>query len=188
MTRRLRTAAVSLALLGALAACGGSSKSSSSPNTTDGKGTTASNLGTNGSTDTSPAASVTVDTNFSGEGSKALCAYAKDLESSNAFGSATSGTDLKASLTKVDAVLNNLKDKAPAEIKADISKMFAGYQKIIELYKKYNYDTTKMVEAASKDPNLAAEFASISSPDLTAATQRVTAYFSQVCGLSSATT
>ena len=191
MPRRLRTAAVSVALIGALAACGGSSSSSSK--TTD-KATAAGNLGTNGatgstdgSTDASSDASITIDTAFTGEGSSAVCNYAKDLEATDFGGDATSGTDLKAEFTKLEDVLNNIKDKAPDEIKADIETMFSGYQKLIELYKKYDYDPEKLAAAAATDPDLAAQFASISSAEITAATARVSAYFSNVCGLTTAT-
>jgi hypothetical protein len=195
MTRRLRTAAVSVALIAALAACSGGSSSSSI--TTDSSGTAAaSNLGTNAdgstndstnaSTESSTDASVTIDTNFSGDGSEALCSYATDLESSDISGDLQSG-DLKSSLTKLDEILNNLKDKAPGEIKADVETMLGGYEKMIDLYKKYDYDTARMLEAAQNDPDLAAQFASISSEEITTATARVSAYFSNVCGTTDGT-
>jgi hypothetical protein len=193
MTRRLRTAAVSVALVAALAACGGGSKASS-PNTTDSSGTAAANLSTdastndstNSSTESSTDASVTIDTNFSGEGSDALCSYATDLESADVSGDLQSG-DLKSSLTKLDEILNNLNDKAPSEIKADVETMLGGYEKMIDLYKKYDYDTAKMLEAAQNDPDLAAQFASISSSEISTATARVSAYFSNVCGTTEGT-
>jgi hypothetical protein len=184
MTRRLRTAAVSVALVGVLAACGASSSSSSSKTTA--KTSTPGNIGTNpapGSTD----ASITIDTTFTGNGSAALCNYAKDLNAAD-FSGTTSGTDLKASFTKIEDVFNNIKDKAPAEIKADINTMFSAYQKLIDLYKKYDYDTAKLTAAAAKDPTIAAQFAGISSADITAASARVSAYFANVCGLTTATT
>jgi hypothetical protein len=187
MTRRLRTAAVFLALIGALAACGGSSSSSSSKTTA--KATTPGNVGTNGSTDnTSSDGSITIDTTFTGAGSAAVCNYAKDLQAADFSGGTTSGTDLKASFTKIEDVFNNIKDKAPDEIKADVNTMFSAYQKLIDLYKKYDYDTAKLTAAAANDPAIAAQFASISSADITAATARVSAYFSNVCGLTTATT
>ena len=188
MPRRLRTAVLSLTLVGALAACGGGSSSSSSKTTA--KATTPGNVGTNGttgSTDAATDASITIDTSFTGKGSEAVCNYAKDLEATDFGGASTSATDLKASFTKIAEVLNNIKDKAPDEIKADVDTMFTGYQKLIDLYKKYDYDTAKMVAAAANDPDLAAQFASISSAEITAATARVSAYFSNVCGLTTAT-
>ncbi|MEP6659987.1 MAG: hypothetical protein ABJD24_08730 [Acidimicrobiales bacterium] len=191
MTRRLRTAAVSVALVGALAACGGGSSSSSSKTTA--KASTPGNVGTNGtdgitgSTDAATDESITIDTSFTGKGSDAVCNYAKDLEATDFGGDSTSATDLKASFTKIEEVLNNIKDKAPDEIKADVDTMFTGYQKLIDLYKKYDYDTAKMVAAAANDPDLAAQFAGISSAEMTAATARVSAYFSNVCGLTTAT-
>ena len=131
--------------------------------------------------------SITIDTTFTGKGSDAVCNYAKDLQATDFGGDSTSATDLKASFTKIEDVLNNIKDKAPDEIKADVETMFTGYQKLIDLYKKYDYDTEKMVAAAANDPDLAAQFASISSPEITAATARVSAYFSNVCGLTETT-
>ena len=189
MPRRLRTAVLSLALIGALAACGGGSSSSSSKTTS--KGTTAGNSGSNGSTgatDASSEASITIDTTFTGKGSEAVCNYAKDLQSVDLTGDPTKAPDLKATFTKIEDVLNNIKDKAPDEIKADVTTMFAGYQKLIDLYKKYDYDTAKMVDAASKDPDIAAQFASIDSAEIAAASARVSAYFSNVCGITTATT
>jgi hypothetical protein len=188
MTRRLRTAAVSVALVAALAACGGGSSSSSSKTTA--KPSTPGNVGTNPATGSTDAAngSITIDTSFTGKGSAAVCNYAKDLQATDFTGATTSAADLKASFTKIEEVLKNIKDKAPSEIKADVDTMFTGYQKLIDLYKKYNYDTAKMVSAAANDPNLAAEFAGISSAGMTAASARVSAYFSKVCGLTTATT
>jgi hypothetical protein len=179
---------VSLALIGALAACGGGSSSTASKTTTTTKGTTAGNVGTNGSTDTTAAVSNTVDTAFTGAGSAAICGYAKDLQAANITGDLTATTDLKATFTKLEGILTNIKDKAPAEIKADVDTMFGGYQKLIDLYKQYNYDTTKMLAAAAKDPNIAAQFASIDSAALTSAAARVTAYFTSVCGITTPTT
>ena len=193
MTRRLRTAAVSVALIAALAACSGGSSSSS--NTTDTNAASEGSVGTNGSTsdstngstnsstDSSTDASVTIDTNFSGKGSGALCDYANELQSADISGDLQSG-DLKSSLTKLDEILNTLKDKAPDEIKADVDTMLGGYEKMIDLYKKYDYDTAKMLEAAQNDPDVQAQFASIGSTEISTATARVSAYFSTVCGTS----
>ena len=77
MTRRLRTAAVSVALVGVLAACGGSSSSSSSKTSTPG------NIGTNPAPGSTDRGRITIDTTFTGKGSEAVCNYAKDLNAAD---------------------------------------------------------------------------------------------------------
>jgi hypothetical protein len=176
MPRRLRTAAVSLALLSALAACGGSS--SSSPKGSDNTGTTGANLSTNAPTATLAPGSTT----STGKGND-FCSLATGSVTSDLSGGLTPD-NIKALLTQRQDALNAIKDNVPSEVKADVTAIVDASQKTIELFKKYDYDYEKVFTAAQNDPALLAQLASLSSAEVAAASKHLLAY----CGQTTPTT
>ncbi len=158
-----------------LAGCGGdnSSPSAQSPTTTAAGGTSGSNAST-----TSPS--------FSGSGSSDFCNFAKDLQNSDIGSSLDSdnSTNLKADLDKVRDALSQAKDKAPAEIKADVATVADEFQKYNDILAKYDYDPQKLTDAAQKDPQVLQQATAVlGDPKYQAASDRVSAYAEQVCGI-----
>jgi hypothetical protein len=186
--RRILLTSFTLGCLVALAACGGSdSKTTSvadgSTKTTLASGSAAATAG--GST--SDAATTTIA--FKGSGSGSLCDYGKDIESSSAltdaFGGKTDAKSLKDGFSKTLDVINTAVGKAPSEIKADLQTLQAGFKQIAAFYATYDYDVTKLTAAMQKDPSLVSKIDALNSDAYSAASDRVDAYFAQVCGIKS---
>jgi ABC-type phosphate/phosphonate transport system substrate-binding protein len=176
MPRRLRTAALSLALLSALAACGGSS--SSSPKGSDATGTTGANLSTN-----PPTATLAPGSTTSSVKGNDFCSLATGSVTSDLTGGLTPD-NIKTLLTQRENVLNAIKDNVPAEVKADVAAIVDASQKTIELFKKYDYDYEKVYAAAQNDPALLQQLAGLSSAEIATASQHLLSY----CGLTTPTT
>jgi hypothetical protein len=161
-----------------LVACG-SSGSSSSGSTSASSPQPARTSATGGG---SSPGSVTVDTNFSGSGSGDLCTYAKQIQESGIFNNA--GDLSKEQFDKYEEVLKNVEDKAPAEIKDDVKTFEQAISGVRAIYAKYNYDATKIQAALSTDPDIKKAIDTLSAPEYQAASGRLSAYFTQVCGIS----
>jgi hypothetical protein len=187
------TAVAALSVL-LIAGCGGDNKSvtatsgsgsgtatttaaSSSATTTGGATATSSRSGGDSGSTTTPS--------FSGDSNNEFCQTARDLESSN-IGSALSGEgDLKTTLQTAKKALDDLKSTAPADIRADVNTLADAFDKLDQFYAKYDYDQQKLLEAAQKDPAVLQQATSaITDSNFEAAAARVTAYGTQVCGLS----
>lgn len=179
----------SVAVLGALtlAACGGSG-SAKSTTLTDGSSQTTAASGTAAGT-TAATDVATTSPNFSGNGSGNLCDYAKAIDSSKALDNAFSGKSdsktLKDGFTTTLDVMNAAVSKAPSEIKADLQTVVKGFKTIVDFYASYDYDVTKLTAAMKTDPTLASKMQALDSAEFTAASDRVDAYFTKVCGISS---
>ena len=171
------TLAVLLTAVLAVSACGSSGASVSEPTVP-----AASEPAATAPTDSSASSgSVTVDTDFTGEGSEEVCSYARDLEQSGVL---SGGTDLnKEEFAKFEDVLNNFEDKAPSEIKGDVQTFQKTIAALKSIYEKYDYDATKLAGAATSDPEVAKVVASMSDPEFESASTRLDAYFEQVCGI-----
>ena len=184
----------SVVVLGALtlAACGGSGSAKTTTLTGGSSATTAaSSSGTSG-TDagtTAGSAAATTTPNFSGSNSGSLCDYAKAIESSkaldNAFNGKSDPTSTKDGFTATLTVMNTAVGKAPSEIKGDLQTLLTGFKAFADFYAAYGYDSTKLTAAMKADPTLASKMQTLDSPDFTAASDRVDAYFTKVCGISS---
>jgi hypothetical protein len=125
---------------------------------------------------------VTIDTNFSGEGSGEVCRYAKDLEQSGAF---SGDTELdKKQFDEFQSAIQNMQAKAPDEIKGDLEKFGQAIAALRSIYEKYDYDESKIAAAAASDPDIASALTTLSDPEFEQASGRVEAYFEQVCGIS----
>ena len=121
----------------------------------------------------------------SSSGSGDLCSYAKEMESSLSD-EAFSNTD-KATFDKIEEIIGNVQDKAPSEIKDDVSTMAEGFAKVRELFAKYDYDLAKLSAAAASDPALTKQLESFSSEDFSAASDRVSTYLEEKCGITTST-
>jgi hypothetical protein len=189
----LAAAAALTALL--LAGCGGDNSSVATATTSAGGSTaTTSNSASSATTSSSdssgttaePAADTTAPS-FQGNSDNAFCQTARDLQASD-IGSTLSGEgNVKAGLEKIQAAINDLKNKAPNEIKADVNTLATGIQKLNDFYAKYDYDPTKLAAAAQKDPTILQSLSDFNNAEFTAATDRITAYGEQVCGISDTT-
>jgi hypothetical protein len=177
MKSRRTLTSVAIASLLLLGACGGGDDTGSSGLLAGGdttKSTTASGSST-GSTD------------FTGKNSGEFCKYAKQIEQDSAFGDSfmesTDAKTMKDDLKKAQDVFSTAIGKAPSEIKPDMQTMQKALKSLSDLMSGYDYDMAKMTAAVEKDPNLAAKLEAFSSTEFEQASERVDAYFSQVCGI-----
>jgi hypothetical protein len=154
-----------------LAGCGGDNSSPSAAQSPTGAASSS-----NGST-TTPS--------FTGSGSSDFCNFAKDLQSSDIANSLNGdSTNVKNDLAKVRDALSQAKAKAPAEIKADVATVADAFQKYDDLLAKYGYDPQKLTAAAQKDPQVLAQATAVlDDSKFAAASERVSAYAEQVCGI-----
>ena len=53
---------------------------------------------------------------------------------------------------------------------------------------KYDYDISKMTQAAASDPSVMQQIQTFDTPEFEAASQRVDAYFQNVCGIKDTST
>ena len=171
--RRLMFTAVVMFSVVSLGACGGGSS--------DSKSSTAA-----ATSDTSSGTS-SGSTAFKGNNSGDFCSYAKDIENDssldNAFGSSTDAKTMKEGFQKAADIYNTAVGKAPSEIKADMQTMQKAIKALSDFYASYGYDMTKMQAAMTKDPTLATKMQAFSSDEFSKASERVDAYFTQVCGI-----
>jgi hypothetical protein len=176
-----------------LAACGGDNKSVT---TSTASGAGAATTTASGSATTSRSSSATTggsgsdaDTtapSFSGDSNNKFCQTARDLENSD-LGSSLSGdtSNLKEDLQKIHGAFDDLKSSAPSEIKDDVATLASAFDKLDAFWAQYDYDQAKLTAAATKDPALVEQATSaIADPAFTTAAGRITAYASQVCGIS----
>jgi hypothetical protein len=170
--RRMMFTALVLFSVVSLAACGGGSdpKSSTAAATSDSSSGTSSG-----------------STAFKGNNSGDFCSYAKDIENdsslNDAFSSSTDAKTMKEGFQKAADIYNTAVGKAPSEIKADMQTMQKAIKALSDFYASYGYDMTKMQAAVAKDPTLATKMQAFSSDEFSKASERVDAYFTQVCGI-----
>ena len=103
----------------------------------------------------------------------------------DAFTGKTDAKGLKDGFTKTLDVINTAVGKAPNEIKADLQTLQAGFKQIAAFYASYDYDVAKLTAAMQKDPSLVSKIDALNSDAYSAASDRVDAYFAQVCGIKS---
>jgi hypothetical protein len=118
------------------------------------------------------------DKEFSGKGSGDFCEKARKLTAEfEERDEADTPEDLKAFFTDVIKAIEDLEDDAPSEIKPDLSKALTYFKKSNEVFKKYNYDFSKIGQSP--------EAKELDDPEATAANERVDDYFEQVCKIDS---
>jgi hypothetical protein len=111
---------------------------------------------------------------FSGEGGEQFCALLQRFDQENPGGDLASDADYDELL----GAMNQLQDAAPKEIDADVDTVAENLKAYADLYKKYGYDADK----ADADPK---SEAILGDQDFAAASDRLDAYTSTVCGLGS---
>jgi hypothetical protein len=184
MTRNrlsFRAAAFGLAFSGllALTACGGDDKGSSDTKASDtteattdtaaGSDDTTASDDTTSSDDTGAATDDTTDTSDIDPLSAEDC---KDLQSefTSVFG-ATSSDDVDFS--QIGEVFDRLKDVVPDDLKGDVETLDEAYSKLADVYDELQDDPTK----AASDPAVQEALAGIDTPEVTAASDRLDAFF-----------
>ncbi|MDQ1392957.1 MAG: hypothetical protein QOF30_1934 [Acidimicrobiaceae bacterium] len=150
-----------------LAGCGG--KGSTTSATT--KATTAANV-----TTTVVGGSTTVPT-FSGSKNSRYCELARQLPSASTS-DLTDVTKVKALFEQFDAFAAQFLAVVPAPIKSDGETVVSGLKQLEASLKAANYDITKV------DPS---SLSSLTDPTFIAATDRIDAYDTQVCGITTTT-
>lgn len=160
--KRFGGAAVLSALV--LAGCGG--KGSSSTATTAASPTT-----------TVPGGSTTTPS-FTGSKSSKYCELARQLPSA-ATADLSDAAKMKALFQQFDTFAAQFLAVVPAAIKTDADTVVNGLKQLETSLKAVNYDVTKV------DPNA---LSSLTDPNFIAATDRIDAYDSQVCGINTTST
>jgi hypothetical protein len=127
---------------------------------------------------TAPVASTTSTTRveFTGEGAEAFCAADAQLNQQLA-GQAPTTTDpaaLEAYFQKKVAAIRQLESIAPAEVKADVTITVGAYEAFAPVLAAVSWDQSKVP---------AAQAATIQTPEVTAAGQRLSQYTERVCKL-----
>jgi hypothetical protein len=134
--------------------------------------------------------SAPVDTDFSGEGSGDFCGLLTDLEEgddpSDSIGDPTADPEaVKAEFEQFNAIFGELQDKAPDEIKGDVEIMGKVFASLNDFYAKYDYDADKFTTALTEDPAVLDLYTSTLGElgDVDAASTRLDAYSTNVCGI-----
>ena len=159
----MRRAMATLALLTVLlAGCGGDSDDEAGGTTTT----------------TAPATSVSVDTNFTGEGSERFCQLARSyLERTDQL-TVSNPEQLRAAVTEAEANITETVAAAPAEIKGDAQVVAGAFTNLVRVLEQAGYDFTKVPPDA---------LSGLQRPEVQASTQRLSAYAQKVCGLTTTT-
>jgi hypothetical protein len=127
------------------------------------------------------------DSSGSGSGgggnSADLCDNARELES---LGNGDALGDLdEATFTRLTDLVEGVRENAPDEIKDDIETVADGFADVREIFEEYDYDLAKLGAAAATDAELTERLESFGGQDFTDASERVSTYLQEECGLSS---
>jgi hypothetical protein len=170
-----RPATVALAaaapLLVLLAACGSSAPTAKATTTAASTTTVA-----KASTTAAPATATTVA--FTGKGSEAFCAVVKELDAFDP-GSTTDKASIEKGIKENLALLTKATGVAPDEIKPEMQITLEATTKLAAIFERNGYDVTKI----GADPEAAV---TLQGDEKTrAASERLDAYGTQVCGVTS---
>ena len=172
MLARKLTVVVVLAALG-LSACGSSSKSAGSNSGTTAT-TTAGSQPSSG--DTATTAKPSGNGGGGGGDGSSFCGLMR--KDDNAFKgadvAAKSATDLKSLYANIIPELDRAESKAPDAIKSDFATLASGIKTLAKALAAANYDVTKLNPASFKD---------LADAKFETASQNITAYLTQHCGL-----
>ena len=122
---------------------------------------------------------ISVDTNFTGEGSERFCELARTYRERLDELGTTDPTQLRALATEAEAAIKEAQEVAPDEIRGDVQLVAAASISFFEVLAAANYDLTKVSPDA---------LSGLQRPEVQASTQRLTAYTQNVCGLTTTTT
>ncbi|MBW3650547.1 MAG: hypothetical protein KY458_08275 [Actinobacteria bacterium] len=119
------------------------------------------------------------DTNFSGKGGAEFCQRARDFEeNTKSTGDSSTPDGLKEEFEQLSRAMDDLVDEAPKEIRADAEKVGGYFQRVKDLYEKYDYD-------ASKIPPRESDKLNAEDPKVKPASERLESYFEKVCKIDS---
>jgi hypothetical protein len=124
------------------------------------------------------------DSGGDGGGNSAdLCENARELE---ALSSGDALNDLnEETFTKVTDLVDGVRENAPDEIQGDLETVANGFADVQEIFAEYDYDLAKLGAAAAADPELTERLESFGGEEFTSASERVSTYLQEECGLSS---
>ena len=122
--------------------------------------------------------SISVDTNFTGEGSERFCELARTYRERLDELGTTDPTQLRALATEAETAIKEAQEVAPEEIKGDVQLVAAASISFFEVLAAANYDLTKVSPDA---------LSGLQRPEVQASTQRLTAYTQNVCGITTTT-
>ncbi len=122
--------------------------------------------------------SISVDTNFTGEGSEQFCQLAGTYRERLDELGTTDPTQLRALATEAETAIKEAQEVAPEEIKGDVQLVAGASISFFEVLAAANYDLTKVSPDA---------LSGLQRPEVQASTQRLTAYTQNVCGLTTTT-
>lgn len=165
-----------LAVLSPLAACG-SSKSSTAESTT-----TAAATG-----DSTAAAPETTATSSGGNGDtycSKVAQYKTKADSLSAAMTSNNPADLKNAFETIQVMIHDLDTDPPADIAADVHTMRQVSDEVVAVFRKYDYDVTKLSAA----PEYAELSKKVDSDAISAANKKLDEYSTGVCGLPPDTT
>ena len=159
----MRRAVATLAVLTVLlAGCGGDSDDEAASTTTS----------------TAPATSVSVDTNFTGEGSERFCELARTYLDRTDQLTVSDPNQLRTAVAEAEGTIQETVAAAPAEIKGDVQVVAAAFATLVQVLTQANYDFTKVSPEAHSG---------LQKPEVQASTQRLSAYTQKVCGITTTT-
>jgi hypothetical protein len=118
----------------------------------------------------------TTTPSFSGSKNSKFCNLARQFSQSL---TPQLASNPKAGFQQFDTYSSQFLAAAPSEIKSDAQTVFTGIRQIEARLTALNYDTTKLT---------AADLAPLQDPKFTTALNRINAYDTQVCGLTTAST
>ena len=93
------------------------------------------------------------------------------------FAAAMAGASTGNSAQDAKTMFTNLEKVVPDNLKAAAKTIATAYGKYFDLLAKYNGDTAK----AMQDPEVVKELQAVASPDVAAASQQISDYFSSQC-------
>ena len=168
--RRLTTFAIGIvAATTVLAACGNDKKSGAQSGTTSPAGT---------------AAAATTEPASGGDYCARIQAY---KDTSDSFDSVFASDEVpqpaavEEAFTTMQAMVHDLQNGAPAEIKADVDTMATSIDEVVALFSQYNWD----LMALSTSPDMAALQEKLDGAEMQAVSDRLDAYSEGTCGIPS---
>ena len=177
-------AVVALSVVGA-AACGSSTK-----NSAGGSATTASSpgQGTSGSTTASGATTPTTGATLHGNSGSNFCELARQDQAAFSSTNFTTMTpaQVRAVYQNLGSALENARSLAPNAIKGDFDTFVSAFKPFLSALASANYDFTKFTPALAA--SLQAASASLTTPQVKAATAHITQYMEQVCKINTTPT
>ena len=121
----------------------------------------------------------------SGDYCARIAAYkAKSDELDVVFSDTPDPAKVEDAFVTMQTMISDMKNGAPAEIKADVITMSAAIDNVVAIFSKYDWDFTALAAA----PDFAELQDQLAGADMQAASDRLEAYSTSVCGIASETT